>query len=92
MKDDAMHYSPLDEPKDDSRNNGGSTDYYKLNAAWKDVMDIIETRGLNYSQGSMLKVAMTFNVGRHEGTSPERDLNKIIYHAQRELARLKAGE
>ena len=74
-----------------SENNGGSTDYYKLNPCWTEVMDIVEAREMNYSQGSILKAAMTFNIGRHSGTSQERDLNKIIYHAERELMRIKAG-
>ncbi len=72
-----------------SINNGGSTDYYKLKRKWKDAMDIIEDRAMNYSQGNIFKVAMTFNIGRHEGTDYERELNKIIYFANRELERIK---
>lgn len=75
--------------KDDTINNGGSTDYYKINPEWKDLQDLIEERDLNYSQANILKVAFTFNLGRHEGTDATRDLNKIIYFAQRELNRLK---
>ncbi len=72
-----------------SVNNGGSTDYYKLKRKWKDGMDIIEDRYMNYSQGNIFKVAMTFNIGRHDGTNYERELNKIIYFANRELERIK---
>jgi hypothetical protein len=74
---------------DDTINNGGSTDYYKMKSEWKDLQDLIEDRKMNYSQANILKVAFTFNVGRHEGTDAIRDLNKIIYFAQRELNRLK---
>jgi len=74
---------------DGSHNNGGITDYYAIKPEWKTGMDIIEDREMNYSQGSILKVGLTFNVGRHEGTNYERDLNKIIFHAERELARIK---
>jgi len=74
---------------DESINNGGSTDYYKMKPEWKDLQDLIEERGLSYSQANILKCAFTFNVGRHGGTDAIRDLNKIIYFAQRELNRLK---
>lgn len=69
-------------------NNGGSTDYYKL-SGMKDLQDIIENRNMNFAQGNILKAAFCFNVGRHEGTSYERELNKIIYFANRELQRIK---
>lgn len=69
-------------------NNGGSTDYYKL-LGMKDLQDIIEDRNMNFAQGNILKAAFCFNVGRHEGTSYERELNKIIYFANRELQRIK---
>ena len=69
-------------------NNGGSTDYYKCQGM-KDLQDIIENRNMNFAQGNILKAAFCFNVGRHEGTSYERELNKIIYFANRELQRIK---
>lgn len=75
-----------------SDNNGGSTDYYKLKRQWKDCADIIEDRGMNYNQGNIFKSAFCFNLGRHGGTTPERELNKIIYFAQRELAVLKRAK
>lgn len=74
---------------EDATNNGGSTDYYKFDPKWKELMDIIEDRNLSYSQANILKAAFTFNVGRHSGTDEVRDLNKIIYFAQRELDLLK---
>jgi len=69
--------------KDDTINNGGSTDYYKMNPKWKDLQDLIEDRKMNYSQANILKVAFTFNVGRHEGTDELREINKVIYFAER---------
>ncbi len=80
---------------DNSINNGGKTDYYQLeNAPFKinDFDDFAEWRGLNGSQFNMGKVMWTFNTGRHSGTDYERDLNKIIHYANRELLRLKRGE
>ena len=72
-----------------SNNNGGSTDYYKFKAKWEECADVIEDREMNYNQGNIFKSAFCFNVGRHDGTDYERDLNKIIYFAQRELNRLR---
>lgn len=73
---------------DSSRNNGGKTDYYNIDKSWKTFQDIIEARDMNYAQGNILKVACTFNLGRHEGTTYERELNKIIFFAERELKRI----
>ena len=81
--------------KDNSINNGGKTDYYQLeNAPFpiNDFDDFAEWRGLNGNQFNMGKVAWTFNTGRHVGTDYERDLNKIIHYANRELLRLKRDE
>ena len=72
-----------------AENNGGSTSYYKMNRKWKDAMDVVEARSMNYSQGNIFKVAFTFNIGRHDGTHYERELNKIVYFANRELERIK---
>ena len=82
------------EKQDNSINNGGKTDYYQLNNApfpINDFDDFAEWRGLNSNQFNMGKVMWTFNVGRHNGTDYERDLNKIIHYANRELLRLKRG-
>ena len=81
--------------KDNSVNNGGKTDYYQLeNAPFpiNDFDDFAEWRGLNGSQFNMGKVMWTFNVGRHNGTDYERDLNKILHYANRELLRLKRNK
>ena len=78
--------------KDNSINNGGKTDYYQLeNAPFpiNDFDDFAEWRGLNGNQFNMGKVVWTLNTGRHSGTDYERDLNKIIHYANRELLRLK---
>jgi hypothetical protein len=82
MFPDSEHVSAKEE------NNGGSTDYYKLNPEWKDLQDIIEDRDMNFAQGNILKAAFTFGVGRHEGTNYERDLNKIKWFVERELKRV----
>lgn len=75
--------------QNNSINNGGSTDYYKFKENWKECQDIIEDRKLNFSQGNIFKSAFCFNIGRHSATDYERELNKIIYFANRELERIK---
>lgn len=75
-----------------AKNNGGSTDYYKFQENWKECADIIESRKMNYNQGNIFKSAFCFNVGRHDGTTYERELNKIIYFANRELELLEANK
>ena len=77
------------EKQDNSINNGGSTSYYKFNEDWKECQDIIEYRDMNFSQGNIFKSAFCFNIGRHNATDYTRELNKIIYFANRELERIK---
>lgn len=71
------------------KNNGGTTDYYKIKSEWVIAQDIIEDRNMNFAQGNIFKVAITFNVGRHDSTNYERELNKIKWFANRELERIK---
>lgn len=72
-----------------SKNNGGKTDYYEIKKKWKTAQDIIETRKMNFAQGNIFKVAITFNIGRHDASNYERELNKIAYFVKREKKRLK---
>jgi len=81
--------------KDDSKNNGGSTDYYKLQSCpfeIKDFDDFAEWREMNGNQFNIGKVVWTFNIGRHDGTNYERDLNKIIHYANREKMRINRNK
>jgi len=70
-------------------NNGGSTDYYQLPPNVTDLQDLIEHRQMNFSQGNMFKALYRANVESNTHSSYERDLNKIIWYAQRELSRIK---
>lgn len=75
-----------------SENNGGKTDYYQLDKAPFPIMDFddfAEWRNLNGFQFNIGKVVWAFNVGRHTGTTYEREINKIIHYAKRELKRLE---
>lgn len=77
-----------DKIEEESHNNGGDTDYYKIPSGAEYCQDIIESREMNFSQGNILKAAFCFGIKR--GNSDyERDLNKIIWFANRELERIK---
>jgi len=76
-------------PTVSSHNNGGKTDYYDFDDDWKQCQDVIEGRNMNFSQGNIFKACFCFNTERHKGTSYERELNKIIFFAQKELGRIK---
>lgn len=70
-----------------SRNNGGETDYYKIPEGATMLQDLIEYKNMNFAQGNIFKAIYRCNDTHH--SSYERELNKIIYFAQRELNRIK---
>lgn len=75
--------------KNSTSNNGGSTDYYQLPATAKEMQDLIEYRNMNFAQGNMFKALYRCNADSNTHSSYERDLNKIVWYAQRELQRLR---
>lgn len=89
MKEFMEKYQAKNAPS--ANNNGGSTDYYKLPPNCTDCQDIIEWRKMNFAQGNIMKAVFCFNIPR--GTSSYlRDLNKIIWFAQREINRILIEE
>lgn len=72
---------------DETINNGGSTHYYQLPEGAKELQDLIEAQGMNFAQGNIFKAI--YRRGGH--SEYERDLNKIIFFAERELKRIKRG-
>jgi len=66
-----------------SKNNGGSTDYYKLPAGATELQDLIEYKDMSFSVGNIFKSC--YRLGNCEHSDRVRDLNKIIWFAQREL-------
>ena len=66
------------------QNNGAYASYYEMHTDWKTLQDVIEERKMNFSQGEILKASFTFNTGRHDGTSPIRDLEKIMFYSHRQ--------
>lgn len=66
---------------------GWSSNYYELPKGATELQDLIEYRGMNFSIGNIFKAA--YRLGEKPGTEVVYDLEKIIWYAQRELARIK---
>lgn len=49
------------------------------------IQDLFEIFKLNYALGNIFKVIFTLGYGRHEGTTRQRELNKVIYFCDRQL-------
>jgi hypothetical protein len=65
---------------------GWSSDYYELPENARELQDLIEYRGMNFTVGNIFKAA--YRLGSKDGVGCEYDLNKIIWFANRELLRL----
>jgi len=80
----------VEEIQDNSINNGGSTDYYKVPFWATTLQDLIEFKKMSFSQGNILNAIYRCNDETH--SEYERELNKIIWFANRELKRIQRGE
>ena len=78
--------------QDTAQNNGGSTSYYDIPEGAKTLNDLIEHKDMRFWQGECMKAiyALTDRAARATdgSSSEERELNKIIYYANRGLAQL----
>ena len=74
----------------DALNNGGSTDYYQLPAGASELQDLIEYRGMNFALGNIFKAA--YRLGQAPHSDQIREVNKIIWFAERERARLRKSQ
>ena len=72
------------------KSDGGSTSYYNIPDYATDLQDLIEFKRMEFGLGNIFKACYRF--GDKDGTSKRYDLNKIIFFAQRELARLDREE
>ena len=88
-----MH-TPFDEPyvnevgySFEQSNDGGTTDYYQLKPEWKELQDIIEDLNMDWNQANILKAA--YRLGRQNHSSKLRDINKIIWFANRIKSQLE---
>jgi len=68
------------------QNNGNDTDYYKIPADAEMLQDLIEHKDLNWNIANIFKSCYRINDSTH--SSYERDLNKILWFANRELNRI----
>ncbi len=77
----------------DTKNNGGSTDYYALPPDATTLNDLIESQGMQPWQHEVFKAVYALEArAKKNGGSRLREINKILYYAERgkalELARL----
>ena len=68
-----------------TNNNGGDTDYYKVPFGASMLQDLIEYKDMSWNQANIFKAA--YRLGDSH-SSVERDLNKIIWFANRMLQQL----
>lgn len=68
------------------KSDGGSSDYYTIPMNAKDLQDLIEYKRMEFGMANIFKACYRF--GEKSGTDKRYDLNKIIWFANRELARL----
>jgi len=70
-----------------SKNNGGKTEYYDIPKDSESIQDLIEYKNMHWNIANIFKSC--YRLGNQEHSSQERDLNKIIYFAQRHLNLIK---
>ena len=66
--------------------DGSTASYYQLPPRAKELQDLISFRDMNAQMGEIFRAA--YRYGRVAHSDRERDLRKIIFYAQAELARL----
>ena len=65
---------------------GWTSSYYELPEDAKELQDLIEFKDMNFAVANIFKAA--YRLGSKNGTTEAYDFEKIIWFAQRELARL----
>lgn len=76
-----MNKTPLKNPT----NNGGKTDYYAIPDGATTLNDLIEFKRMAPWMHEIFKVIYAFDERSRKGGgfNPEREINKIIYYAER---------
>ena len=67
--------------------DGSSTGYYKLPEGATDLIDLIEHKNMTFGIGNIFKAC--YRLGDKHGIDHGYDLRKIIFFAQRALAKLE---
>ena len=62
---------------------GGSSKYYELPEGVEEIQDLIEAKGMSFSQGNIFKAC--WRMSSKVGTTRKYDLEKIIWFAERML-------
>lgn len=88
---EGLHYPEPAEPKISQNQNDGSTaSYYELPAGAKELQDLISAKDMNAQLGEIFRACYRYGYCPH---SPKlREIKKIIFYAQAELARLEKLE
>jgi hypothetical protein len=66
-----------------AENNGGKTIYYDVPEGAETLNDLIEHKDMPFWRGEIFKAA--YRINGKDNTTEERELNKIIYYANRGL-------
>lgn len=65
-------------------NNGGRTDYYNIPHGADTLQDLIEHKEMDFALGNIFKAV--YRLGECSHSDQLRDINKIIYFAERKKA------
>lgn len=69
------------------KSDGSSADYYRLPEGATELQDVISDKNMNSQIGEIFRACMRYGQVQH---SPEiRDIKKILFYANAELARLE---
>jgi hypothetical protein len=67
--------------------DGGDTKYYELPPGATEIQDLIEYKKMSFSIGNIFKAC--YRLGEKQGNDLEYDIRKILWYANRELARIE---
>jgi len=67
--------------------DGLYSSYYDIPSDAKDILDLMNHKNMNHSVGEAFCALYRL----HDKDTPERNLEKVIYYATRELERIRKG-
>ena len=73
-----------------SDNNSGRTSYYDVPVGAETLNDLIEHKDMPFWRGEIFKSC--YRINGKDGTTEIRELNKIIYNANRRLAAINKAQ
>lgn len=69
---------------DTTINNGGNTNYYDLPKDAENIQDLIEDKDMGWNMANIFKAC--YRLGNCGHSDKLRDLNKIVWFAERQIA------